>query len=332
MFKRKLGRSGIEVSAMGLGCYAIGGPFWRADHESVSWQEDDAQPFPGGWGQVDDAESIRAIHAAMDMGVTFFDTSDSYGCGHSERIIGQAIAGRRDRVVIATKFGNRIDEEEKRYLGHDASPEFIRRSCEASLGRLRSDYIDLYQLHWGNFEGDVVEVRETLEELMALGKIRAYGWSTDDPNRARILAEGEHCAAVQNALSVFYDNTDMLALCEELDLASINRSPLAMGILTGKFNPDSAFPKDDIRHGWNFREGHLAKRLRQVDAVREVLASDGRTMVQGALGWIWARSERTIPIPGFKTVAQVEENAGAMAHGPLSEGQMRQIDALLGRI
>lgn len=332
MFTRNLGKSGIDVSAMGLGCYAIGGPFWRADHDSVSWHKDNGQPFPGGWGQVDDAESIRAIHAAMDMGINFFDTSDSYGCGHSERIIGQAMAGRRDRAVIATKFGNRIDEKKKQYLGHDASLEFIHHSCEASLRRLKTDYIDLYQLHWSNFEGNVVEVRETLEELVAKGKIRAYGWSTDDPKRARIFAEGENCTAVQNALAVFYDNPDMLALCEEFNLASINRSPLAMGILTGKFNPDSAFPQDDVRHGWDFREGHLAKRLRQVDAIREALASDGRTMVQGALAWIWARSECTIPIPGFKTVAQVEENAGAMAFGPLSKAQMQQIDALLSRI
>ncbi len=331
MFKRKLGRSGIEVSAMGLGCYAMGGPFWRADHDSVSWQKDDGKTFPGGWGEVDDAESIRAVHAAMDAGVNFFDTSDSYGCGHSERILGQAVAGRRERVVIATKFGNLIDEEKKHYLGHDASPAFIRSSCEASLRRLGTDYVDLYQLHWSNYEGDAVEVRETLEGLVAEGKIRAYGWSTDDPERARIFAEGEHCATVQNALSIIRDNPRMLALCDEFDLASINRSPLAMGILTGKFGPDATFAEDDIRHGWDFGQGRLAEILGQLDAVREVLASDGRSLVQGALAWIWARSDRTIPIPGFKTAAQVEENAGAMAFGPLSDEKLRQIDVLLGR-
>jgi aryl-alcohol dehydrogenase-like predicted oxidoreductase len=124
----------------------------------------------------------------------------------------------------------------------------------------------------------------------------------------------------------------MLALCEEFDLASINRSPLAMGVLTGKFGPDTVFAQDDIRHGWNFREGLLAKRLGQLDAIREVLTSDGRTPVQGALAWIWARSERTIPIPGFKTVEQVKENAGAMRFGPLSTEQMQQINKSLAAL
>jgi aryl-alcohol dehydrogenase-like predicted oxidoreductase len=317
---------------MGLGGYAIGGPFWRADYDSVSWLEDDGKQFPGGWGEVDDTESIRAIHAALDMGVNFFDTSDSYGCGRSERVLGQAIAGRRDQVVISTKFGNLIDEEKKHYLGHEANPEFIRSSCEASLRRLNADYIDLYHLHWSNFDGDAIKVRETLEELVVEGKIRCYGWSTDDTERARIFAEGEHCAVVQHALSVVLDAPDMLALCDEFDLASINRGPLAMGILTGKFGPDSTFPEDDIRHGWRFREGRLAEILSQLDAIREVLTSNGRTPAQGALAWIWARSERTIPIPGFKTVEQVKENARAMRFGPLSTEQMQQINEILGRI
>lgn len=206
MFTRRLGKSDIPVSAMGLGCYAIGGPFWRADHESVSWQEDTGQQFPGGWGQVDDAESIRAIHAALDMGVYFFDTSDSYGCGHSERVLGRALAGRRAQAVISTKFGNLIDEEKKHYLGHDASSEFIRRSCEASLRRLDTDYIDVYHFHWSDYDGDAAQVRETLEDLVREGKIRTYGWSTDDPDRARVFAEGKGFTAVQHALSAFYDN------------------------------------------------------------------------------------------------------------------------------
>ncbi|MCB0129858.1 MAG: aldo/keto reductase, partial [Caldilineaceae bacterium] len=132
MLYRKLGRSDLEVSALGMGCWAIGGPFWRGDR-------------PVGWGDVDDAESKRAIARALDLGATLFDTSNVYGCGHSERILGEALAGRRDQVVIATKFGNLFDEETRIITGASGKREDVRAACEASLTRLRTDYIDLYQ-------------------------------------------------------------------------------------------------------------------------------------------------------------------------------------------
>lgn len=332
--KRKLGRSGIEVSAMGMGCFAIGGTFWRPA-SSLSWTEgSEAEFVPAGWGEIDDTESIKALHAAMDAGVDFFDTSESYGCGHSEAIMGKAFAGKRDKVVIATKFGNLIDEDKRRYLGKpdDLTPDYIRNSCEASLRRLNTDYIDLYQIHWSDFDGDIDPVIEGLEALVKEGKIRSYGWSTDDVDRMQGLAKGEHCAAVQHMFSLIRDAPEMLALCDEFDLASINRSPLAMGLLTGKFDAISTFPENDIRHGWNLGEGRLADILKMVDALRDVLTMDGRTLVQGAIGWIWAKHERTIPIPGFKTVKQVEENASAMEFGPLNPNQMQQIDEILERL
>jgi aryl-alcohol dehydrogenase-like predicted oxidoreductase len=144
MEKRILGRSGIEVSPMGMGCWAIGGP-WSIVQ--------DGEPLPAGWGQVDDVESIRSIHRALDLGITFFDTAANYGCGHSERILGQAISDRRDQVVIATKFGHIIDEQTKVMHGDDALVVGnIRTDCEASLRRLNTDYIDLYQFHEGQFD------------------------------------------------------------------------------------------------------------------------------------------------------------------------------------
>ncbi len=321
MFRRKLGRSGIEVSAMGMGCWAIGGPWWWSDGRAM------------GWSQVDDAESIRAIDAALDMGINLFDTAANYGTGHSERILGQALAGRRDRVVIATKFGHIIDEEAKIVTGdEDAVLVNIRQDCENSLRRLGTDYIDVYQLHGGSYPAErAVAVRDALEELVAQGKIRAYGWSTDHVDRARVFAEGQHCASIQFSLSVFHDNPEMRALCDELDLGSINKKPLSSGILTGKFTPESTFPEDDFRRMLDFQEERYAKLLRQVDELREVLTSDGRTLAQGAIAWIWARSERAIPIPGFKTVAQVEENARAMEFGPLSQEQMQEVERILER-
>lgn len=319
--KRQLGKSGVEVSALGIGCWAIGGPFYDAHDRSVI-----------GYGQVNDEESLRAIYRALDMGITFIDTSDAYGCGHSERLLGQALKGKRDQVVIATKFGYVPDEEKRVIYGENAAPSYIRAACGASLRRLQTDYIDLYQLHIHDHGIDrAMEVLETLEELVQEGKIRFYGWSTVDPERVRIFAEGEHFMAAQHGLNVLREDPGMVAICEELNLASINRGPLGMGILTGKFTPDTSFNQDDMRHQWDFREGWAAERLRGAEAVREVLKSDGRTVAQGALSWVWARSEVTIPIPGFKTVEQIEENVGALRFGPLSVGQMRQIDEILER-
>lgn len=318
-FTRHLGRSGIEVSAMGLGCWAIGGPWTFVDHAA-------------GWGQVDDDESIRAIHCALDLGIKFFDTAANYGCGHSERILGKAIAGRRDKVVLATKFGYAVDEEKRIVTLSDDVAGQIRQDCEASLRRLNTDYIDLYQFHVGDYDpAQAAKVRDRLEELVVEGKIRWYGWSTDNPEGARVFAQGRHCTAIQHILNVARDAPEILAICDEFDQASVNRTPLGGGVLLGKFTPDTTFPEDDVRHAWNLREGWGADRLRQIDAAREILTSNGRTLAQAALAWIWARSDRTIPIPGFKTVAQVKENVKATEFGPFTSEQAKQIDALFGR-
>ena len=323
---RMLGRSGIETSAMGLGCWAIGGPFWRGE-------------TPAGWGKVDDDESIRAIHRALDLGITFFDTADVYGAGHSERVLGRALKGHRGQVTIATKFSSIFDETTRQITGASASPEHIRKACEASLRRLDTDTIDLYQFHNGGYPPESAGVvRDVLEELVAAGKIRTYGWSTDDPDRARVFAAGAHCASVQHQMNVLSDADAMVALCQELNLASINRGPLAMGLLTGKYKPESKLGADDVR-GENaptwmqyFKEGKPNPEwLGKLEAVRDVLSSGGRTLAQGALAWLWGRSDRTIPIPGFKTIEQVEENCAAMGLGPLAAHQMQEIDTLLGR-
>ena len=323
---RKLGRSGIEVSPMGLGCWAIGGPTWVGE-------------TPEGWGEVDDEESIRAIWAALDMGITLFDTANAYGAGHSERVLGRAFAGIRSQVIIATKFNAVFDETTRQVTGSDASPAGIRAACEASLHRLKSDYIDLYQFHDGGFPADQAEpVRETLEMLVREGKIRAYGWSTDLSDRLEIFAQGPNCAAVQLQLNVLETNLAVIAVCEKYDLAALNRGPLAMGVLTNKYTAETKISVDDVRGAksqeWMkyFKNGKpnpawLSKR----DAVREVLTSNGRSVAQGALAWLWAYSQKNLPIPGFRTVVQVKENAEAMQFGPLTIEQMQEIDRLLER-
>jgi aryl-alcohol dehydrogenase-like predicted oxidoreductase len=325
-FTRKLGRSGIEVSALGMGCWAIGGPFWSGE-------------TPHGWGEVDDAESERAIHRAIDLGATFFDTANVYGAGHSERVLGRALAGQRQQVVIATKFSAVFDESTRQVTGADASPAGIRRACEASLRRLKTDYIDLYQFHDNGYPAAQAEpVRETLEGLVAAGKIRAYGWSTDFADRAEVFARGPHCTAIQLQLNVLDDNPDVLAICEQQNLAAINRGPLAMGLLTGKYTASTQPSADDVRGekspAWMkyFKDGKPSPEwLQKMEAVREILASGGRTLAQGALAWLWARSATTLPIPGFRTVTQVEENCRAMEFGPLTANQMAEIEGILGR-
>ncbi len=320
---RTLGRVGIEVSPVGFGCWAIGGPFSNPAGE------------PLGWGEVDDDESVRAIQRAVELGVSFFDTADVYGAGHSERVLGKALAGRRDQVVIATKWGNTFDESTRVMYEQDGSVEHIHKAVRASLDRLGTDYLDLYQLHFDTTDEIALPLREACEDLVREGLIRSYGWSTDTLHSAELFAEGEHCSAVQHEASVLHDAADLFALCERADLASINRTPLGMGIL-GRRTADRPATGADIRTlppSWLrfFDEGGVPapEWWDKVSAIRDVLESDGRTLAQGALAWLWARSPRTVPIPGFRTVAQAEENAGAMALGPLSDDQMTEIAKLL---
>jgi aryl-alcohol dehydrogenase-like predicted oxidoreductase len=294
---------------------------------------------PVGWGEVDERESIRAIRRALELGVNFFDTADVYGTGDSEHVLAKGIEGRRDQVVIATKFGNTFDEAARQMTGANTSPDYVRQACEDSLRRLNTDYIDLYQFHLNDHDlGDAAQVRDMLEQLVDEGKIRCYGWSTDFPDRARLFAEGQHCAAIQHNMNVLDDAAEVIAVCEELNLASINRGPLAMGLLTGKYTAGSVLPSNDVRGehspSWlaYFNDGRPNPVwLQKLEAVRAILTSEGRTLAQGALAWLWARSPQTIPIPGFKTVAQVEENCGALHFGALTAAQMREIDGLLGR-
>jgi len=321
--QRKLGRSNIDVSAVGMGCWAIGG-LW------------DFLGNPGGWGEVDDTESLAALHAAYDHGVTFYDTAANYGAGHSEVILGQAFSDRRDKVVYATKFGYDVDEANKSvqpYGDHetgDVTPH-LREDLEASLRRLNTDYIDLYQFHVNAYNVEKsAEVRDALETFVTEGKIRFYGWSTDNVEGAKVFAEGEHCVAIQASINVINDNPEMLALCEALNLACVIRSPLAMGLLTGKYTKSSQWANTDVRNSDGFRQG-MSQALDALPHIRDILTSEGRTLAQGALAWLWGRSETTIPIPGIRTVKQAEENAGAMQFGALKPEQMAEIETLLGR-
>jgi aryl-alcohol dehydrogenase-like predicted oxidoreductase len=275
---------------------------------------------------------MRAIQVALDTGITLFDTADIYGTGHSERILGKALDGRRNQALIATKFGLTFEEYTGIMTGRDASPAYIQRACEASLRRLHTDYIDLYQFHLSEYDpAQVGPVCETLDRLVAEGKIRYYAWGSDTLEGSRIFAERAHCPAVQFGMNMFTNDPEMLAFCDEYNLAAIVNGPLGKGLLTGKFNEATRFSDTDLRHqrGWNFQERALAKQRQVLEQLRDILTSDGRTLAQAALGALWARSARILPIPGFKTVAQVRENVGALQYGPLGQEQMQAIADLV---
>ncbi|MBV1849527.1 aldo/keto reductase [Catellatospora tritici] len=329
MTTRKLGRSGIEVSALGLGCWAIGGPLWG----------EDGQPY--GWGEVDDAESVRAVHRALDLGVTFFDTASNYGAGHSERVLGRALAGRRGSVVVASKFGFTFAASKRLATGENGTPAYMLSCLDGILDRLGTDYLDLYQLHLGHLPlEEALDLVGPLEKLVAQGRIRAYGWSTDDPARAAAFAEaGPNCAAIQYDHSVLNDNAAMVDVLARYELAGINRGPLAMGLLTGKYHGLAGrIGGDDVRGKspeWlkYFTDGVPTPQWAElVDRVRQALTADGRTLSQGALGWLLARSPWTLPIPGVRTVAQAEENFATLALGPLPEAAFAEVESLLAEL
>jgi aryl-alcohol dehydrogenase-like predicted oxidoreductase len=312
------------IPALGLGCWAIGGHFTIGG-------------VPKGWGKVDDKESIRAVQHAYDKGVRFFDTAQAYGAGHSEVILGQALAGKSD-ALIGTKVGYAINPETKVLTGENVSPVAITKSFEDSLRRLRRDALDLVHLHTNELEISKAElVFETLGKLRDAGKVAAFGWSTDFPDRADAFATQTGFVSIQHALNVFFRADRLLPVIEKHNLISMNRSPLAMGVLSGKYDAASRFATDDVRsqdEEWKsyFRGGGVAPDyLKRLQAVRDLMQSDGRNLVQGALSWIWARSANTLPIPGFRSLQQVDDLVGALTFGPLDAETMAEIERVLQR-
>lgn len=315
--------NGRRVPRIGVGCWAIGGTF-RLDGQAA------------GWSEVDDTTSLRALHLAHELGARLFDTADVYGIGRSEELLGRAFADRRGDVVIATKFGFTHDQATREMSGTDVTPAYMERALAASLKRLGTDFIDLYQLHVGDVpDAEADALAEALERRVEAGDICAWGWSTDDAHRVARMVRYPHFRAVQQQLSVFHEVPELQRLAEDNRLVNLNRSPLAMGLLTGKFTSETRFAGDDVRaasHAWlrDFRNGRpTPEALRRLASIRDLLTTDGRTPAQGALAWILARSPVALPIPGFKTEAQIRDNLGALDEGPLSDAVMRQIDDVM---
>ncbi len=323
--RHTLGSTGPAVSALGVGTWALGGPFTFDGRDA-------------GWGPVDDRISIRALHTAIDHGVTLFDTAPCYGTGHSERVVGRALAtlpqSVADRIAVATKFGLVIDEDSRTGAGTDVRPDAIRAECEASLTRLGVEAIDVYQLHGGvDTAAGAESVVAVLTELVAAGKVRHFGTAQDDPQVIEVFARSPHCVTVQTQANVFGWTTAVLDAAHRHGLAILARSPLAMGLLGGHYHSGHRPAAGDVRLDtpwWSyFDDDAYDDWLTRLNAVRDLLTVGGRTLVQGSLGFLWALDPALIPLPGVRTPDQAAENAAALGHGPLPADATAEIITLM---
>jgi aryl-alcohol dehydrogenase-like predicted oxidoreductase len=298
MHYRKLGNTDLKVSEIGFGAWAIGGPA-------------DAGGTPLGWGRSNDDESLAAIRRARDLGVTFFDTADSYGYGRSESLLGIVLSRQREGVVIATKVGVVRDPDGR--LRKDFSREHISHAVDGSLRRLRTDYIDLYQLHNptpAELQRD--DLHEAMSRLQEVGKIRYWGVSVTTPEEGIEIVKrgwGYALQVLYNVLNQAPAN-QLFPLAKEKGYGVIARVPLASGLLSGKFRPDTAFPTDDVRQNF-LTAKRLEEVIARVDEAKSIIGGTARSLAEGALRFVLASDAVSTTIPGMRNVRQVEMNAGA---------------------
>ncbi|MCH8888597.1 MAG: aldo/keto reductase [SAR324 cluster bacterium] len=299
MQTRKLGNSGFEVSAIGLGCMSMSGIY----------------------GEADDDESISVIQHAIGKGVTFIDTADMYGNGHNEEVVGKALKGRREQVILATKFGNTPD-------GVNGRPEYVQQACEASLRRLGLEVIDLYYQHRVDPKVPIEETVGAMSRLIEQGKVRALGLSEAAPATIRKAHAIHPIAAVQTEYSLLFREPaeETLPVTRELGMAFVPYAPLGRSLLTGSIRTAADLPEGDRRLAHpRFQGQHLEANLALVAKLREMAAEKKVQPAQLALAWVLARGEDIIPIPGTKRAARVDENMAAAAI-QLSEGDMAMIE------
>jgi len=308
--QRKLGNE-LRVSALGLGCMGMSQSYGSPDER-------------------DEQESIATIHRAIELGVTFFDTAEVYGPFTNEELVGRALKGRRDGVVVATKFGFKIDGD-KRSTGLDSRPAHIRDAVEGSLRRLGTDYIDLLYQHRVDPEVPIEDVVGTMADLVRKGKVRFLGLSEAGETTIRRAHAVHPIAALQSEYSLWERNLEprIIPLLRELGIGLVPFSPLGRGFLTGTAKRAEEYPEDDFRRGDPRYQGeNFDANMRAASAVNELAAQKGATPGQIALAWLLHKGDDLVPIPGTKRRRYLEENVGAAAI-ELSQGEMARLEAAL---
>jgi aryl-alcohol dehydrogenase-like predicted oxidoreductase len=310
MERRTLGREGLEVSAMGLGCMGM-------------------SEF---YGPRDEDEAIATIERALDLGVNFLDTADMYGPFTNERLVGRAIAGRRDAVVVATKFGNVRGPGGER-LGIRGDPEYVRNACDASLDRLGIDHIDLYYQHRVDRHTPIEETVGALGELVAAGKVRHLGLSEAAPGTIRRADAVHPITALQTEYSLWTRDPEdeVLPTVRDLGIGFVAYSPLGRGMLSGKIQSVEDLDPDDFRRQHpRFQGENFNRNLNLVQRVNELAAEKGVTPAQLALAWVLHRGNDIVPIPGTKRVRYLEENVAALGV-QLNEAEIESVEAAFPR-
>ena len=306
METRALGKSGIKVSPVGLGLMSMSGIY----------------------GNANDEESIRVIHHALDKGINHLDSSDMYGWGHNETLLGKALQGRRQGVIVATKFGQTKDAAGKQ--GVDGRPEYVMQACEASLKRIGIDVIDLYYQHRVDTTVSIEDTVGAMKRLIEQGKVRALGLSEAAPATIRRAHKVHPIAAVQNEYSLLYrkDGEETLACCRELGITLVAYAPLGRSMLTGSVKGKADLPEGDRRLAHpRFQAEHLDSNVKIVKRLEEIAAQKKCTPAQLVLAWLLAQGKEVVAIPGTKRKQRVDENLAAL-DVKLSSSDLEKISAV----